>query len=117
MSPGNSPAPVMLSPAMRTAKVAAGFCDQQLVEIERPVEIVVGRRRKAAGGRERHQRHGERRAPSISRNALMSPARSAPFARRRASWRSAAAGARPLSAGLAVCRRCLCGIAVIARVP
>jgi hypothetical protein len=40
--------------------------DQQIVEIERPVEIVVGGRGKAAGGRGGHQRHG-RRLPRLDR--------------------------------------------------
>ena len=36
--------------------------DQQLVEIERPVDVVLGRRRKSRGGRPGHHRHAQRRA-------------------------------------------------------
>jgi hypothetical protein len=47
----------MLSPAIRTAKVAAGFSISSSFEIERAIEIVIRRRGKAAGGRGRHQWH------------------------------------------------------------
>ena len=36
--------------------------DQQLVKIERPVDIVLGRRRKSRSGRPGHHRHAQRRA-------------------------------------------------------
>ena len=97
MSPGKSPAPIMLSPAMPHGEGGGRIHDQQLVEIERAVEIVLGRRREAALDGDAGERHRDAAPPvCTSRNPLMSPARSVPCARRRA--RAATGSGRRITA-------------------
>ena len=64
--------------------------DQELIKIERVFQIIIRRRRKTAGGRTFDE---AALAGSLSRNWLMSPARSAPERNRRA--RPAAAAGAP----------------------
>jgi hypothetical protein len=64
------PAPIMLSPTTRTAN-GVGILDQQLVEIERPVQIVIGRRGKSCRHAAEHQRHCEPRAYDNTRELAL----------------------------------------------
>jgi hypothetical protein len=61
ISPGKMPAPVMLVALDADGEGGGRMLDQQLVEIERAVDVILGRRRKPTRGRPRHHRHVLRR--------------------------------------------------------
>jgi hypothetical protein len=73
--------PIMVSPANRTA---SEIDDQQFVEFERTVQIVLSRRREAARDGDAGERHRDAAADLYVQTFVVSPARSVPWASRRA---------------------------------